>query len=83
MQESDPDVGIVDSCFEYDCSTEGLNPKSEVSSYCEGTHCDKWECCSFDAENYVCEMDKDCPQHFKCDKSPPHLSEGSFSVHSK
>ncbi|GMI17611.1 hypothetical protein TrLO_g4433 [Triparma laevis f. longispina] len=71
LQESDPDVGIVDSCFEYDCSTDGLNPKSEVSSYCEGTHCDKWECCSFDAENYVCEIDKDCPQHFKCDKSPP------------
>ncbi|GMH71963.1 hypothetical protein TrST_g2537 [Triparma strigata] len=74
LPDTESDVGIVDSCLEgYDCEAFNLSPKSEISSYCEGVECDKWECCSFDPD-IECEIDEDCPQDYMCDKSPPPSS---------
>ena len=74
LPDTESDVGIVDSCLEgFDCEAFNLSPKNEVSSYCEGVECDKWECCSFDPD-FECEIDEDCPQDYKCDKSPPPSS---------
>jgi hypothetical protein len=38
-------VGVVDSCLEYNCGDHGLPKKSDSPAFCEGYECSQSECC--------------------------------------
>jgi hypothetical protein len=66
-------VGVVDSCLEYNCGDHGLPKKSDSPAFCEGYECSQSECCEiveFPAAEFAaaeCRSDGDCMEGYFCD----------------